>query len=66
MLCNRVLQILYTVAALHIADILGREGPQTSQQLAESIGNTFCPQGATSRHGGVIEAYNPVLQEQDC
>ena len=39
MLFDRLLQILYTVAALHIADILGREGPQTSQQLAESIGD---------------------------
>lgn len=39
MLLDGILQILYTVAALRIADILGREGPQTSQQLAESIGD---------------------------
>ena len=39
MMLDGILQILYTVAALHIADILGREGPQTSQHLAESIGD---------------------------
>ena len=32
------LQILYTVAALDIADILGRQGPQTAPQLASLLG----------------------------
>ena len=32
------LQILYTVAALNVADVLGQEGPQTAHQLAETLG----------------------------
>lgn len=35
---NDGLQILYTVAALGIADALGQNGPQTSHQLAETLG----------------------------
>ena len=31
-------QILYTIAALGVADILGRDGPQTSHQLADTLG----------------------------
>ena len=32
------LQILYTVAALNVADVLGEEGPQTAHQLAQRLG----------------------------
>ena len=31
-------QILYTVAALGVADVLGEIGPQTAHQLAETLG----------------------------
>lgn len=33
-----MLQILYVVTALDIAEVLGREGPQTVQQLAATLG----------------------------
>ena len=35
------LQILYTVAALNVAEVLGQEGPQTAHQLAETLGMQF-------------------------
>ena len=33
-----VMQVLYTIAALGVADELGRKGPQTAQELAYSLG----------------------------
>ncbi len=35
------LQILYAVAALNVADVLGEEGPQTAHQLAQTLGMPF-------------------------
>lgn len=33
-----LLQILYTVTALGIADVLGQDGPQTAEELAAKLG----------------------------
>ncbi len=32
------MQILHTAAVLGLADVLGKEGPQTAEQLAEKLG----------------------------
>lgn len=32
------MQVLYTMAALGVADEIGRKGPQTAQELAYSLG----------------------------